>query len=108
MTYEIREGKAFVKIVHEGKEGELVLRKLKFREWAYSLDEFMTVRAGGGTDIKIGAMMLAVLPKSIVAAPFDIKDNNTALDTLEGLDLALELSNALMELNGVGEKKEKK
>jgi len=80
---------------------EIVLRKLKVREWAYSLDEFMSVKPGGGVNIKVGAMLLATFPKSVEKAPFEIKDNSVLEATL-GLGQILEITNALMELNGLG------
>jgi hypothetical protein len=102
VAYRIENGKAIVPIEIDGKEGEIVLRKLKVREWAYSLDEFMSVKAGGGVDIKVGAMLLATFPKSVEKAPFEIKDNNSVLEATLGLGQILEITNALMELNGLG------
>ena len=117
MAYRIENGKAYVpvkidQVSTDGKpqtlEGEIVLRKLKVREWAYSLDEFMMIKAGGGVDIKLGAMLMSTFPKSIEKAPFEIKDNGSVLDATLGLDSILEITNALMELNGLGGKDEKK
>ena len=87
---------------------EITLRKLKVREWAYSLDEFMSIKAGGGIDIKVGAMLIATFPKSIEKAPFELKDNNAVMESVLGLDVILEITNALMELNGLGGKDETK
>lgn len=108
MAFKIENGKAIVPVEIDGKPGEIVLRKLKVREWAYSLDEFMTIKSGGGIDIKAGAMMIATLPKSIEKAPFEITNNNSVLDAVLGLDTILELTNALMELNGLGGETQKK
>ena len=117
MAYRIENGQAFVPVKidkqsEDGKpqvlEGDIVLRKLKVREWAYSLDEFMAVKPEGGVNIKIGAMLMSTFPKSIVKAPFEIKDNNSVMDAILGLGDILEITSALMELNGLGGETSKK
>lgn len=98
-NYEVREGKAYVKAMYEGKEAEFVLRGLTVQELSYSIDEFMTVSGNGNVSIKVGAMVIALLPKSLVKAPFPITDNKSVLNAPGGLIFAF--VEPLLELNGL-------
>lgn len=104
--YEIIGDKAFVNIIWDKKPAKIGFRKLNGREWAYSLDEFMTINGRGDVKIKIGAMILSVVPKSIVDAPFDISDRSKVLEhDCFGPTVLMNIQTALNELNGGGELK---
>jgi len=107
MTYKVEGGFAEVDIDYKGTPAKIKLRKMKFKEWAYSLDEFMEMKDGRQT-IKLGAMLLATVPKCVVAAPYDITANNGTLEAELAFGDILEITNALMELNGLKEVEGKK
>ena len=108
MVYKIEGKTATVEIDYEGQKGEVKLKKLKFKEWAYSLDEFLEYTQGKGTKVKIGQMLLSTLPKSIISAPFPHKTNTEIHEAEITLDDIMEIQNALMDLNGMGGKSTKK
>lgn len=95
---------AVVKFEYEGKPSIIKLRQLTFREQAYALDEFLSY-SNKGVVMKIGNMILSLIPKSIISAPFDLTDTNSLLEKKISMNVTLEIINAIMDLNGLKEKK---
>lgn len=101
--YTIEGENAIVKIQWQGQPADVRLRKLSIKEIGYSLDEFLDTR-GGNSTIKVGAMLISLLPKSIIAAPWiepGKAGNDATLDARIGFQAIMDLREGLFVLNGL-------
>lgn len=112
MGYKIEGEEAIVDITWQGKPAQVKMRKLTLKEIGYSLDEFLTVK-GNDTTVKIGAMLLSLVPKTVIAAPWiDPSKPLSGTDTLDakmGVGIAMQLreaAEALNEVDKIGKKAE--
>lgn len=101
MTYKIEGDTATIKMMWKGKEEDLVIRKLTVQEAAYFFDEAFDFQVGKPMRVKIGTLILSLLPKCVEKAPFETKDLNTIYGTKLDIGSLIEVADAFMELNNM-------
>jgi hypothetical protein len=101
MAFRIEGGKAIVAVTWEGKPAEFVLRRATFKEFAFLVDETVDLKGGSVVKVKLGSMLIGLLPKCIEKAPFPIGDNN-ALYNMPMDASIMDLLPAMLELHGFG------
>jgi len=97
MAWKIENGKAIVETTYQGKPAKFVIRKPKLKDFAFLLDECMVMQ-GKEVSIKLGKLIIGVLPKCLEEAPFPTNTENIL--NMEADASIMELVNATMTLMG--------